>query len=116
MDTDATRSWYRTSEPWDCPCEKCRRFVRLAETRLLPQEALDILDGLGLPPENATYVCCLDDEDLFQFDYRLAGTVLTDSDKPRSIHCEQEIYPYCAEGFPEPHFDLIFYLPLPKAE
>ncbi|MCD8238655.1 MAG: hypothetical protein LUC92_04865 [Clostridiales bacterium] len=31
----------------------------------------------------------------------------------RGSDCEQETYPFAALGFPEPHFDLMFYMEIP---
>lgn len=120
-DEQAARDWYAKFEGWDCTCGHCRNFLALAHARMLPAPVLDILDRLGIPPEQATYVCELSPEGdghLYQFSYRIPGRVLSGDgaavlqDWGRACCCH-EPYPYAAPGFPPPHFDLEFYVSLP---
>ena len=117
VDEAATRDWYSQSKGWACDCGHCRNFLVLARERKFPTPALDILDKLGIPPEKATYVCEMyPDGDGFRyhFSYRIAGNILSgEVDKKGAGRCLHETYPYGAPGFPEPHFDLEFFLTLP---
>ena len=115
VDLDATRGWYAQAEPWGCECGHCRNFLALARDRKLPEEMLALLDGLGIPPEKSTYVCELYTDEAgmhYQINYRLAGRFLGDW-KEGWCTCGHDSYPYGAPGFPEPHFDLMFWLTLP---
>lgn len=117
IDEASTRRWYAAVEEWGCACNDCRNFLALAHKRQLPTSVLEPLDKLGIPPEKATYVCHLYDDEkghLYQFSYRIAGNIL--SGEPNSNEagqCCHEPYPYSAPGFPEPHFDLEFWMTLP---
>lgn len=116
IDEAGTHNWYAKASEWDCDCVYCRNFVSLAKKRKLPQEVLDILNKLGISPEKATYVCQLqenEDGQLYQFSYRLAGNIISQSQTEQIGSCEHESYPFGAPGFPEPHFDLDFCLTLP---
>ncbi len=122
MDEAATRRWYETGPVWDCTCGHCRNFVELARRRGLPQTVLSLLDKLSIPPEKATYVCefCDKDEMLYyQVAYRVSGRVLSGPENQSApfggveVLCCREIAPGTAEDFPEPWFDLEFYLCLP---
>lgn len=127
VDQAATSAWYARAGEWDCTCGHCRNFLALARRRKLPAELLDILDGLSLPPEKATYVCELYHDEswrekglLYQFSWRMAGRILVKPSGPDSgpgwgphvvfpwgdLVLGQEIYPYGAPNFPQPHFDL----------
>ncbi|MCD8238659.1 MAG: hypothetical protein LUC92_04885 [Clostridiales bacterium] len=72
---------------------------------------------LGIPPEKPTYVCelCCDGEKpLYQFDYRIAGNILAGKRKKVNAQtADRKKYPFAAPGFPEPHFDLMFYMEIP---
>ena len=121
IDRELTEKWYQTAAVWGCECGDCRRFVQLAQGRKLPVPILACLDGLGIPPEKATYVCQIiatDGGDLFQFIYRIAGVILekgTEGKQPwGEVRFCREPYPYGAPGFPEHHFDLEFWATLPK--
>ena len=127
VDETATQNWYAQAEDWGCECGHCRNFLALARERRLPEEILEILDALRIPPTKATYVCELyHDEDwaekglLYQFSWRVAGKML---DKPAgkdagpdwgplvkrpwgSWNLGHEEYPYGAPDFPQPYFDL----------
>ena len=117
IDEESTRRWYATAEEWGCACGDCKNFLAVARKRQLPISVLESLDKLGIPPEKATYVCHLYDDEkghLYQFSYRIAGSIL--SGEPNSNEagqCCHDPYPYGAPGFPEPHFDLEFWVRLP---
>ena len=120
IDKEITRKYYEKSSEWGCECLHCRNFLALARERKLPQEILDILDSLAIPPEKATYVCEVmpkEEGHLYQFSYRVAGELPQGkSSKVFSwgeMRCTHEIYPYGAPDFPKPHFDLEFWLTLP---
>lgn len=122
VDEAATKSWYAESEGWSCSCGHCRNFLALARERKLPLPVLEILDDPGIPPEKATYVCEIYSEGdslHYQFSYRIAGRILKGDETDFASRewgrgrCCHEIYPYGAPGFPEPHFDLEFWLTLP---
>ena len=117
VDGPATRAWYAQAEEWSCTCGHCRNFLALARARKLPGELLDILDGLGIPPEKATDLCEFCDEDgrlLYGLAYRVAGRVLEKPPEgaPQSqsgLSCQDDprlFYPWGVVGFPEPCFDL----------
>ena len=93
IDDVSTRRWYADAEEWGCDCGDCR-----------------------IPPEKATYVCHLYDDEkghLYQFSYRIAGNILSEETATGAGRCCHETYPYGAPGFPEPHFDLEFWVTLP---
>ena len=117
VDEDATRAWYAQSKGWACDCGHCRNFLALARRRELPTSVLEKLDEWGIPPEKATYVGLLypDEDGLhYQVSYRVAGNILSgEVDRNAGGHSWHETYPYGAPGFPEPHFDLEFWLTLP---
>lgn len=111
IDEKATLAWYESAVPWGCECGDCRKFVSLAEQGQLPCEVTELLDALHIPAAKATYVS-LFYEDLYQFSYRIAGQILKQGPEGGSVLCGHETYPYGAPGFPEPHFDLEFFLKL----
>ena len=122
INIEYTKSWYSKGSLWGCECRQCRNFLELASKKQLPQQILEILDGFGILPEQATYVCHLYDNDkghLYQFSYRLAGFMLSDEKNTTKsfdwggARCCHETYPYGAPDFPEPHFDIEFYATLP---
>lgn len=121
IDLKATKEWYSRGNEWDCECAHCRNFLELARRKQFPQQVLDLLDGFGIRPEQATYVCQLYDDaegQHYQFSYRLAGNLVEEADEAIASaenigRCCHEPYPYGAPDFPEPHFDLEFYLTLP---
>lgn len=121
LNMDATRKWYAASDDWGCECGDCQNFLVLAKEKELPERIIEILDELGIPPEKATYVSSLYKSDagvLYQFSYRLAGTIVSVPDNPDAkdqnwMRCCHDPYPYGAPNFPEPHFDLEFYETLP---
>ena len=123
IDEAATKDWYDKADEWGCDCGDCRYFVALAKKRELPAVVLELLDEFGIAPEKATYVCEMLTEDywiLYQFSYRMVGNILKErEDKVPDlgkveVRCCHEPYPYGAPGFPEPHFDLEFWVRLPR--
>ena len=117
FDRAATLDWYASSKEWSCECAHCRNFLALAKAKMLPASVMDALNMLGIPPEKATYVCELytDEEGVhYQLSYRLAGSILAEPKEPEAEgRCCHEPYPYGAPGFPQPHFDLEFWMTLP---
>ena len=118
IDREATARWYKDSDGWGCECGHCRNFLKLAKTKQLPSYITQILGELDLSPEKATYVGELYTDDrgiLYQFSYRIAGTII-EGPKVENVeegHCCYDPYPYGAPNFPEPHFDLEFFVRLP---
>jgi len=125
VDEAATAAWYAQAGEWGCECGCCRNFLALARERRLPEEILDILDRLHIPPEKATYVCQLytDQEKgpLCQLSWRVAGGIVAkpegedagpdwgpnvDFPSGGGLRLGHEVYPYGAPGFPAPCFDL----------
>ena len=124
IDEVATKEWYDKADEWGCDCGDCRHFVALAKKRELPIAVLEILGQFGIVPEKATYVCKVYEEEnkaLYQFSYRMAGNILKERVEDTKAfgwgeaYCRHEPYPYAAPGFPTPHFDLEFWVRLPKA-
>lgn len=122
VEKSATQNWYAQAEEWSCNCGHCRNFLALAKERALPAPVLEMLDELEIPPEKATYVCEMypdQDGHCYQFSYRVAGRILS-GDETATVSqdwgaggCGYERYPYGAPDFPEPHFDLEFWMTLP---
>ena len=133
VDGPATRAWYAQAEEWSCTCGHCRNFLALAKERRLPEALLNILDGLGIPPEKATYVCELYHDEswqekglLYQLCWRVAGKITgrpAGADDgptwgPRvefpwgGLELGRETFPV-EPDFPEPNFDLNVSLYLP---
>lgn len=117
-----TSDWYARSEQWGCDCGHCRNFLKLALERALPAQVLEMLDRFDIPPEKATYVCemCANEGGhCYQFSYRMAGRILCGDETSTTKQdwgagrCCHEPYPYGAPDFPEPHFDLEFWVTLP---
>ena len=124
IDEVATKEWYNNADEWNCECEDCRYFVALAKKKKLPSAVLEILEQFGIVPEKATYVCEVIPEEhkvLYQFSYRMAGNIFEERDGGTKkfewgeVRCCHEPYPYGAPGFSKPHFDLEFWVRLPKA-
>ena len=125
VDEEKTKQWYAQAENWDCDCDHCINFLEVAKQRKLPNEVLKHLSAFDIPPEKATYVCCLNADTkkpLYQFSYRIAGSIQNDHalsivEDPRfiteDVHFCHETYPYGAPNFPKPHFDLEFFFELP---
>jgi len=123
IDEAATKQWYDKADEWSCECGDCRHFVALAKKRVLPSAVLETLEQFGIVPEKATYVCEMITEEqnvLYQFSYRIVGNILKERDGEEKdsgrgeAYCGHEPYPYGAPGFPTPHFDLEFWVRLPK--
>lgn len=123
VDEVTTKEWYDKAEEWSCECGDCRYFVALAKKKELPSAVLDILEPFGITPEKATYVCEIITEEhkvLYQFSYRMVGNILEEKDGDTKkfgwgeVCCGHEPYPYGAPRFPTPHFDLEFWVRLPK--
>lgn len=117
IDEVSTRRWYATASEWGCDCGHCRNFLALAHNRKLPTWVLENLNKLGIPPEKATYVCLHysdGDKHFYEFSYRTAGTILSKGADPATTAecCRDPYFPY-APGFPEPSFDLRFWIKLP---
>ena len=132
-DEPATRAWYAQAGDWGCECGHCRNFLALAKERRMPEALLNILDGLGIPPEKATYVCELYHDEswqekglLYQLCWRVAGKITgrpAGADDgptwgPRvefpwgGLELGRETFPV-EPDFPEPNFDLNVSLYLP---
>ena len=112
IDLEATKEWYSRGKEWGCACGHCRNFLELARSKQLPQQIIELLEGFGIRPEQATYVCQLYDDDkghYYQFSYRIDAAFFAE----HIGHCCHETYPYGAPDFPEPHFDIEFFLTLP---
>ena len=123
IDEDATKVWYDKADVWSCECEDCRYFVALSKKKKLPSAVLGTIERFGIAPEKATYVCEIMTEEhkvLYQFSYRIAGNILKERERDTEkfewgeVCCGHESYPCGALGFPEPHFDLEFWVRLPK--
>lgn len=119
VDEEKTKQWYAHAEAWGCECADCINFLKIARKGHLPDQVLEYLSIFDIPPEKATYVCCLNKDKgmpFYQFSYRIAGTILKDHTSPvvEDVRFCHESYPYGAPGFPEPHFDLEFYVKLPR--
>ena len=120
VETDllVTQRWYSQANAWGCSCGHCRNFLAHARGNLLPDLVQTVLEELKIPLEKATYVSELYTDEAgihYQFSYRIAGRIL--AELPREVpamgRCCQEPYPYGAPDFPEPHFDLEFWVTLP---
>lgn len=123
IDEMATKEWYDKADEWSCECGDCRYFVALAKKKALPSAVLDILEQFGITPEKATYVCEIITEEhkvLYQFSYHMVGNILVEKDGGTKkfgwgeVCCAHEPYPFGAPEFPTPHFDLEFWMRLPK--
>ena len=118
VNLEATQNRYAQADAWDCSCGHCRNFLTHARRKTLPDVVSAVLGELNIPAEKATYVSELyTDEDgvHYQFSYRLAGTILAAPSQEVTAlgRCCHEPYPYGASNFPEPHFDLEFWVTLP---
>ena len=118
VDLEATHNWYTQANVWGCSCGHCRNFLTHAERGTLPVTVLTVLKEFRIPPEKATYLSELytdDDGVHYQFSYRIAGTILAEPTQEVTAlgRCCHEPYPYGAPNFPEPHFDLEFWVTLP---
>ena len=115
IDKEKTAQWYAQAEDWGCECGDCINFLEVAKRGLLPSHISKLLETLHIPATKATYVCLLDGGHLYQFSYRIAGNILSnESSQENDGRCCHEPYPYGAPDFPTPHFDLEFYVELPR--
>ena len=115
---EATQNWYAQAEAWGCSCGHCQNFLTHARRKTLPDVVSAVLGELNIPAEKATYVSELytaEEGIHYQFSYRIAGSILAaPSQEVTSLgRCCHEPYPYGAPNFPEPHFDLEFWVTLP---
>lgn len=118
VDEEKTAQWYANADEWGCDCGHCVNFLKIAKQGKLPEKVRTHLSVFGIPPEKATYVCCLNEgaeKSLYQFSYRIAGSILKDnlSGIAEDVRFCHETYPYGAPDFPEPHFDIEFFAELP---
>ena len=117
-DLVATRNWYAHADAWGCNCGHCRNFLEHAKRNTLPGVVSAVLKELDIPPEKATYVSELYTDEAgihYQFSYRIVGSILAEPSQEVTAlgRCCHEPYPYGASDFPEPHFDLEFWVTLP---
>lgn len=114
IDKEQIAQWYAQAEDWGCECGDCINFLEVAKRGLLPSDIAKLLEEFHIPPTKATYVCLLDGEYLYQFNYRIAGNIISvDSEWEKNGRCCYEKYFSEAPDFPEPHFDIEFCVELP---
>ena len=118
VNLEATQNWYTKANAWSCSCGHCQNFLTHARRKTLPDVVSAVLGELNIPAEKATYVSELytDEEGIhYQFSYRIAGSILAAPSQEVTAlgRCCHEPYPYGAPNFPEPHFDLEFWVTLP---
>ena len=118
VNLEATQNWYAQANAWSCSCGHCQNFLTHARRKTLPDVVSAGLGELNIPAEKATYVSELftDEEGIhYQFSYRIAGSILAAPSQEVTAlgRCCHEPYPYGAPDFPEPHFDLEFWVTLP---
>ena len=131
VDLETTQRWYAAEKGWSCKCVDCRNFRAFLRKGQLPDFVLEELAQLGIPPEKPTYVCLTNphgDKEGYDISYRIAGNILRnvqlgdDSISPLMLplfdwplpgRCLHEPCPKCAPEFPEPHFDLEFWVEIP---
>jgi len=114
IDMEKTEQWYAQAEDWGCECRGCTNFLEVVKRDLLPSHIKKHLEALHIPPSKATYVCLLDGEHLYQFNYRIAGNILSNAEHwVDDGRCCHELGFSDAPDFPEPHFDIEFYVALP---
>ncbi len=120
IDLETTQRWYATAKPkkgqYGAAAE-VRNFRAAAKERQLPTFVLEYLDKLGIPPQKATYIRCVNTRDgnnFYTFSYRMTGNILKESQANEcGCWCLHEPSPVCPQDFPEPHFDLEFYASVP---
>ena len=114
IDKEQTSQWYAQAQDWGCECENCLNFLEVAKRNLLPSHVTILLASLSIPASKATHVCLLDGEHLYQFSYRVAGSIISNNSSwEEDGHCCHDPYPYGAPDFPTPHFDIEFCEELP---
>ena len=114
----ATRTWYTQADIWGCSCGHCRNFLEHARKNTLAGAVSAVLKELDIPPQKSTYVSELYTDEAgihYQFSYRIVGSILAEPSQEVTAlgRCCHEPYPYGAPDFPEPHFDLEFWVTLP---
>ena len=114
----ATQNWYAQADAWACCSGHCRNFLDHTKRNILPEAVTAALKEFGIHAEKATYVSELytDEEGIhYQFSYRIVGSILAEPSQEETAlgRCCHEPYPYGAPNFPEPHFDLEFWVTLP---
>ena len=118
VDLVATRNWYTQADIWGCSCDHCRNFLEHARKNTLAGAVSAVLKELDIPPQKSTYVSELYTDEAgihYQFSYRIVGSILAEPSQEVTAlgRCCHEPYPYGAHNFPEPHFDLEFWVTLP---
>lgn len=116
VDEEKTKQWYANAKEWGCECGDCINFLEVARRGELPDIVNHYLSVFGIPPTKATYVCRLPSfERVYQFSYRICGNIVKNHSSPivGDVHFCYETYPYGAPEFPEPHFDIEFFVELP---
>ncbi len=122
IDEETTAEWYAAKGPWDCECDDCQNFLKLARNNALPEPIRSVLAELGVPADKATYVCEIMPKDertslSAQLPYRRSylerGYRKNTVAEWGEVRCCHEAYPYGAPDFPTPHFDLKFWVTLP---
>ncbi len=122
IDEERTKIWYENAYEWGCECGDCMNFLSIADKGMLPDEVIEVLNSLHISPKKATYVCSMypnGDKYCYQFSYRICG-VFDETVKNQiktnwgMVNLLHELYPYGAPNFPEPHFDLDFWVDFPR--
>ena len=123
FDRTATVDWYEKYEGWGCDCGDCQNFLAWVRQKQLPPAVIELLQIFGALPEKPTYVCELSPTaqgHLYQFNYRVVGCMLNAHHPHESIgfdwgsvYCGHEDDPCAAPDFPEPNFDLMFFMDIP---
>ena len=98
-------------------------FLAWIRQKQLPSAATELLQIFGALPEKPTYVCELSPTErghLYQFNYRVVGCMLNAHHPHESIgfdwgsvYCGHEDDPCGAPDFPEPNFDIMFFVDIP---
>ena len=98
-------------------------FLAWVRQKQLPSAVTELLQIFGALPEKPTYVCELSPTErghLYQFNYRVVGYMLNVHHPHESIgfdwgsvYCGHEDDPCGAPDFPEPNFDIMFFLDIP---
>ena len=123
FDRTATVDWYEKYEGWSCDCGDCQSFLAWVRQKQLPSAVTELLQIFGALPEKPTYVCELYPTErghLYQFNYRVVGCMLNVHHPHESIgfdwgsvYCGHEDDPCGAPDFPEPNFDIMFFVDMP---
>ena len=97
FDRTATVDWYEKYEGWSCDCGDCQSFLAWVRQKQLPSAVTELLQIFGALPEKPTYVC-----ELYPIGFDWG-----------SVYCGHEDYPCGAPDFPEPNFDIMFFVDIP---